>query len=224
MAKRGSDDRAAEDFTRERERMVTYQIANRGVRAPAVLAAMRAVPRELFVPEAYRAYAYDDTPLPIPADQTISQPYVVAYMIAALELAPTDRVLEIGTGSGYAAALLSRIVREVYTVERHRVLADYARRRLVEAGYDNVQVHHGDGTLGWPEHAPYDGIIVAAGGPTVPLSLQQQMAIGGRLVMPVGRSRHQQHLVLLTRVSEDGYTDETLAPVAFVPLIGDEGW
>lgn len=224
MAKRGSDDRAAEAYARERERMVTRQIANRGVRDPAVLAAMRAVPRELFVPEAYRASAYDDTPLPIPADQTISQPYVVAYMIAALDLKPADRVLEIGTGSGYAAALLSRIVREVYTVERHRVLADYARERLAEAGYLNVHVRHGDGTRGWPEHAPYDGIIVAAGGPTVPLSLQKQLAVGGRLIMPVGRSRHQQYLVLLTRVGEEAYTEETLAPVAFVPLIGDEGW
>jgi protein-L-isoaspartate(D-aspartate) O-methyltransferase len=204
--------------------MVTRQIANRGVRNPAVLAAMRIVPRELFVPEAYRAYAYDDTPLPIPADQTISQPYVVAYMIAALDLEPADRVLEIGTGSGYAAAVLSRMVAKVYTVERHRILADYARQRLAEAGYDNVQVRQGDGTRGWPENAPYDGIIVAAGGPSVPLSLQQQLAVGGRLVMPVGRSRHQQQLVLLTRVAEDAYTDEILAPVAFVPLIGDEGW
>jgi protein-L-isoaspartate(D-aspartate) O-methyltransferase len=224
MDKRGDNDQQADKFEEERERMVTRQIAGRGVRDPAVLAAMRVVPREVFVPEAYRLYAYDDSPLPIPADQTISQPYVVAYMIAALELEPQDRVLEIGTGSGYAAAILSRIVSEVYTIERHGRLADYARERLAEVGYTNVQVRHDDGTHGWPEHAPYDGIIVAAGGPSIPVSLQKQLAVGGRLIMPVGRRRHHQNLVLLTRVDEDIFTDEMLAPVAFVPLIGDEGW
>ncbi len=213
-----------ERYTEARERMVRQQIEERGIRNEAVLAAMRAVPRELFVPESYRPFAYDDSPLPIPAGQTISQPFVVAYMIAVLSLGPDDHVLEIGAGSGYAAALLSRIVREVYTVERHGELARYARERLAEAGYDNVWVKHGDGTLGWAEHAPYDGIIVAAGGPSVPESLRAQLAAGGRLVMPVGRSRHQQHLILLTRISEDDYTEERLAPVAFVPLIGDEGW
>lgn len=217
-------DNSGDAYLEKRERMVTRQIANRGITNPAILAAMRAVPRELFVPEAFRAYAYDDSPLPIPAEQTISQPYVVAYMIAALALEPDDRVLEIGTGSGYAAAVLSRIVSQVYTVERHRSLAAYARQRLAQGGYDNVEVRHGDGTLGWPEHAPYDGIIVAAGGPTIPLSLQQQLTIGGRLVMPVGRRRHHQNLVLLTRIDAEVFTDEVLAPVAFVPLIGDEGW
>ncbi len=211
-------------FAAARERMVADQIAGRGISDAAVLRAMRLVPREHFVPETERPYAYDDTPLPIPAHQTISQPYVVAYMIAALGLGPDDRVLEVGAGSGYAAAVLSRIVGEVYTVERHPELADYARARLAALGYDNVRVHQGDGTRGWPEHAPYDGIIVAAGGPAVPESLRAQMAVGGRLVMPVGRSRQQQHLVRVTRRADGRMREEKLAPVAFVPLIGDEGW
>jgi protein-L-isoaspartate(D-aspartate) O-methyltransferase len=207
-----------------RARMVAEQIAGRGIDDPAVLRAMRLVPRERFVPRAARPYAYDDGPLPIPANQTISQPYVVATMIAALELRPSDRVLEIGAGSGYAAAVLSRIVAAVYTVERHAELADYARERLATLGYDNVQVRQGDGTRGWPEHAPYDAIIVAAGGPAVPDSLRGQLALGGRLVMPVGRSRRQQTLVLVRRRTDGAYAEEHLAPVAFVPLIGAEGW
>ena len=211
-------------FAAEREQMVLEQIADRGIRDAAVLRAMRLVPRERFVPHASQRFAYDDGPLPIPANQTISQPYVVAYMIAALALRPEERVLEIGTGSGYAAAVLSRIVREVYTVERHRELADYAGERLAALGYDNVHVCHGDGTRGWPEHAPYDGIIVAAGGPGVPPSLRDQLAVGGRLVMPVGRSRQQQHLVRVRRRPDGDYDEERLAPVAFVPLIGVEGW
>lgn len=207
-----------------RQQMVAEQIEGRDITDPAVLAAMRVVPREQFVSGSYRQYAYDDAPLPIPANQTISQPYIVAYMIAALRLSPAARVLEIGAGSGYAAAVLSRIVREVYTVERHYKLARQARDRLVRLGYDNVQVRHGDGTRGWPEHAPYDGIIVAAGGPAVPDSLRAQLAAGGRLIMPIGSSRNRQHLVLITRRDDDHYDDEMLVPVAFVPLIGDEGW
>lgn len=214
----------APDYNARREQMVRNQLAGRDIHDPAVLAAMGQVPRETFVLQPYRAYAYDDTPLPIPANQTISQPYIVAYMIAALALRPEDRVLEIGAGSGYAAAVLSRIAREVYTVERHRKLADFARERLAGLGYDNVHVRHGDGTRGWPEHAPYDGIIVAAGGPAVPASLRDQLAVGGRLVMPVGRSRRQQHLIRVTRSEENVYKEEMLVPVAFVPLIGDEGW
>ena len=215
---------AEDDFATRREQMVREQIAGRGIDDPAVQAAMRAVPREQFVLEPYRPYAYDDSPLPIPANQTISQPYIVAYMIAALWLRPDHRVLEIGTGSGYAAAVLGRIVGEVYTIERHRKLADYARDRLARLGYDNIRVLHGDGTRGLAEYAPYDGIIVAAGGPAVPESLRGQLAVGGRLVIPVGRSRHQQHLIRVTRTGENKYTEETLVPVAFVPLIGDEGW
>ncbi len=210
-------------FAAARERMVSEQIAGRGIVDPAVLRAMGLVPRELFVPRAHLAAAYDDGPLPILANQTISQPFVVAYMIAALRLRPEDRVLEVGAGSGYAAAVLSRIVARVYTIERHARLAVYARARLASAGYDNVEVACGDGTRGWPEHAPYDGIIVAAGGPVVPESLRAQLVVGGRLVMPVGRSRQHQYLVLQTRHAE-GYDEERLGPVAFVPLIGDEGW
>jgi protein-L-isoaspartate(D-aspartate) O-methyltransferase len=207
-----------------RERMVAEQIEARGVTDPAVLAAMRVVPREEFVLSRYRPRAYEDTPLPIPANQTISQPYIVAYMIAALHLSSASRVLEIGTGSGYAAAVLSRIAREVYTVERHYKLADFARIRLAGLGYHNVRVLHGDGTRGWPEHAPYDGIIVAAGGPSVPDSLRAQLAVGGRLVMPIGRSRSRQTLIRVSRPTSDDYREEQLVPVAFVPLIGDEGW
>ena len=213
-----------DNYAAQRERMVRQQIEGRGLHDPAVLAAMRAVPREQFVLEPHRPYAYDDTPLPIPANQTISQPYIVAYMIAALRLRPDDRVLEIGAGSGYAAAVLSHIVAAVYTVERHAGLADFARRRLARLGYDNVSLRLGDGTHGWPEHAPYDAIVVAAGGPSVPESLRAQLAVGGRLVMPVGRSRSQQHLLRLTRRAAEEYHEESLAPVAFVPLIGDEGW
>jgi protein-L-isoaspartate(D-aspartate) O-methyltransferase len=212
------------DFAAQRERMVQRQIEGRGISDPAVLAAMRLVPREIFVSDAYRPFAYDDSPLPIPANQTISQPYIVAYMIAALWLEPDDRVLEIGTGSGYAAAIISHIAHEVYTIERHPKLADYARRRLAQLNIANVWVKHGDGTLGWPEHAPYDGIVVAAGGPSVPPSLRAQLAVGGHLVIPVGRSRHQQNLLRITRHAAERFTEEALAPVAFVPLIGDEGW
>ncbi len=220
----GDETHNAAGYAERREQMVARQIQGRGITDPAVLAAMRTVPREAFVLPSHRRHAYDDSPLPIPAGQTISQPYIVGYMIAALALQPGDRVLEIGAGSGYAAAVLSRIVREVYTVERHRKLADYARERLTRLGYDNVRVRHGDGTQGWPEHAPYDGIIVAAGGPSVPESLVAQLAVGGRLVMPVGQSRHQQTLIRVTRPDEATRTDERLVPVAFVPLIGDEGW
>ena len=213
-----------EKFAAQRARMVEKHLKARGIRDPAVLEAMSIVPREHFVPPSYRKYAYRDGPIPIPNRQTISQPYVVALMISALNLQPTDRVLEIGTGSGYAAAVLSRIVRAVHTVERHEHLVHYARQRLAGLGYDNVWVHHGDGTLGWPEHAPYDAIIVAAGGPDVPLSLRQQLAIGGRLVMPIGRHRRQQKLIRITRHGPDHFTKKDLGAVAFVPLVGEQGW
>lgn len=211
------------DFARERARMVAEQIEGRGIRDTAVLHAMRTVPREQFVLEGYAPYAYEDSPLPIPANQTISQPYVVAFMLEALALRPSAKVLEIGTGSGYAAALLSQMVAEVHTVERHEKLVWYARQRLAALGYTNVQVHHGDGSLGWPEQAPYDGIVVAAGGPMVPMSLKKQLAMHGRLIMPVGR-RGSQNLVLLVRDHEDHLAQTSLGPVKFVPLIGEEGW
>ena len=214
----------ADEFALNRERMVKEQIAGRGIKDLAVLRAMRTVPREVFVSERYQRYAYDDTPLPIPGRQTISQPYVVALMIERLELDPQDRVLEIGTGSGYAAALLSQIVREVHTVERIKELVNYARERLGLLGYDNVHVHHGDGTLGWEKEAPYDGIIVAAGGPTVPESLKDQLAEQGRLIIPVGRSERRQYLIYVTRTGEESFQQSEMGAVAFVPLIGDEGW
>lgn len=213
-----------DEFAISRERMVKEQIASRGIKDAAVLRAMCTVPRELFVSEKYKRYAYDDTPLPIPSRQTISQPYVVALMIDRLELDPQDLVLEIGTGSGYAAAVLGQIVREVHTVERIKELVNYARQRLDLLGYDNVHVHHGDGTLGWEPEAPFDGIIVAAGGPSVPESLKDQLAEQGRLIIPVGRSERRQHLICVTRTSEDSFQQTELGAVAFVPLIGDEGW
>lgn len=211
-------------FIHQRHKMVERQIKRRGIRDPALLNAMREVPREAFVLDQYRAAAYDDAPLPIPADQTISQPYVVALMIRALDLDPDARVLEVGSGSGYASALLSRIVREVHAVERHKVLAEYARERLKKLGYENVHVHHADGSKGWPDAAPYDGILVSASGPRVPPVLEQQLAVGGNLVMPIGRARGMQNLVRLTRVSENEFRERDMGGVRFVPLIGEEGW
>lgn len=204
--------------------MVEEQLAARGIADEAVLRAMRTVPREYFVPERYQRYAYDDTPLPLPGKQTISQPYVVALMLSELALKAEDIVLEIGTGSGYVAALLGEIVREVHTVERLRELVDYARARLEALGYEQVHVHHGDGTLGWPPAAPYDGIIVAAGGPEIPDSMRDQLAPEGRLIMPVGLSERRQQLVMVIRESEKRFVRRELGAVAFVPLIGEEGW
>jgi protein-L-isoaspartate(D-aspartate) O-methyltransferase len=206
-----------------RRRMVERQIRARGVRDPRVLEAMRSVPREAFVSAELAELAYDDRPLPIEAGQTISQPYVVAWMTEALELEPTDRALEIGTGSGYAAAVLAGIAKQVYTIERHAELADLARERLAQLGLHNVEVRCGDGTLGWSEHAPFDAIVVAAGGPELPRALLDQLAIGGRLVMPVGDGRAQQ-LVRVTRVAANDYRREDLGAVQFVPLIGEQGW
>lgn len=211
-------------FERQRRAMVARQIEARGIRDPALLHAMRQVPREAFVLEKYRASAYDDAPLPIPAEQTISQPYVVALMIHALNLDGEAKVLEVGSGSGYASAILSRIVGEVHAVERHKPLVDYARERLHRLGYDNVHVHHADGTMGWPDGAPYDGILVSASGPGVPATLEEQLAIGGSLIMPIGRARGMQTLIRLTRVSEDDYRERSMGGVRFVPLIGEEGW
>ncbi len=203
--------------------MVKMQIEARGVRDPRVLAAMAEVPREQFLPPGLAEFAYDDRPLPIEAGQTISQPYIVALMTEALALQPGDDVLEIGTGSGYAAAVLSRVARNVFTIERHAELADVAHERLARLGYRNVHVRCGDGTLGWPEHAPYPAIIVAAGGPEPPRALLEQLEIGGRLVIPVGESRAQE-LVRITRVGEAEYQREDLGSVRFVPLIGAQAW
>jgi protein-L-isoaspartate(D-aspartate) O-methyltransferase len=212
------------DFLKLRQRMVREQIAARGIKNPAVVRAMETVPREEFVPEDSREFAYWDGPLPIGEEQTISQPYIVALMTDLLELGPNDRVLEIGTGSGYSAAVLSCIAAEVYTVERHESLAAEARARFRRLHYENIHVSHGNGTLGWPEHAPYDAIVVTAGGPEVPRPLRDQLAVGGRLVIPVGPGRQVQDLVLLRREDENHYRRENLGGVRFVPLIGEAGW
>jgi len=211
-------------FQEQREQMVTRQVVSRGVRDENTLRAMRMVPRERFVPEHLAEFAYEDSPLPIDEGQTISQPFVVALMIDALDLLPGDRVLEIGAGSGYAAAVLSRIAAEVFAVERHASLADLARTRMEAIGYDNVRILCGDGTLGWPEHAPYDAILVSAGGPSVPQSLLEQLAIGGRLIIPVGSEARSQELMRITRTGEHKFDEESLGRVQFVPLIGSEGW
>jgi protein-L-isoaspartate(D-aspartate) O-methyltransferase len=213
-----------EDFARLRELMVDRQIASRGVRSKQVLDAMRTVPREAFLPENLWEFAYEDAPLPIEQNQTVSQPYIVAMMIEALALEGGEKVLEIGTGSGYAAAVLSRIAGDVYTVERIGQLAQKAAGKLAAGGYSNVHVVHADGTRGWPDHAPYDAIVVAAGGPDVPRSLKSQLKIGGRLVIPVGNDRHDQELVRVIRMSEHDYKTEDIADVRFVPLVGEEGW
>lgn len=213
-----------EKFTFLRTEMVEQQIKRRGIHNSAILAAMNSVPRELFVPSIYQKYAYEDMPLPIPARQSISQPYIVAFMINALALKPTDRVLEIGTGSGYAAAVLSRIVQEVYTIERIESLIDYARQSLNALAFDNVYVDAADGTLGYAKKAPFDAILVSASGPIVPPSLQEQLVIGGRLIIPVGPDQETQNLIRVTRQSEKEYIKEDLQSVRFVPLIGAEGW
>lgn len=211
-----------DEYAAQREQMVRGQIEARGVRDERVLAAMRAVPRHLFVPAYQAGAAYHDTPLAIGQGQTISQPYIVALMTELLELADHERVLEIGTGSGYQAAILAQLAAEVITVERFPSLAQEARERLARLGYDNVRVEVGDGSLGWPEGAPYDAIIVTAASPEMPEPLLDQLADGGRLVVPVG-PRWTQHLV---RVRRQGGTfrRESLIGVAFVPLIGQHGW
>ena len=200
------------DYESRRQEMVDTQIARRGVRDPRVLEALRAVPRERFVPERLAGLAYEDTPLPIAEEQTISQPFVVALMAEALELSPEDKVLEIGAGSGYAAAVLGRLAREVWAVERHESLARQAAERLAVLGFENVHVVQGDGTLGLTEHAPYDGIVVAAGGPEVPPALLDQLAPGGRLVIPVGPDPRTQSLLRVRRTGQ-GFVREDLGGV-----------
>ncbi|MFW6088214.1 MAG: protein-L-isoaspartate(D-aspartate) O-methyltransferase [Gemmatimonadota bacterium] len=212
------------DFELRRRRMVERDLAGRGISDERVLEAMSEVPREAFVPPDLRDFAYEDSPLPIETGQTISQPYIVARMIQALDLEGGERVLDIGTGSGYAAAVLSRIADRVYTIERHRELYELARRRFEELGYDNIETRHGDGTLGWPEAAPFDAIQAAAGGPEVPRVLLEQLRDGGRIVIPVGETLHLQHLVRVTRRGEDAFDAQRLEPVRFVPLIGAAGW
>jgi protein-L-isoaspartate(D-aspartate) O-methyltransferase len=215
-----------DDSTQARERMVDLQLVRRGIHNAAVLQAMRSVPREFFVEPGYEDYAYEDRPLPIGENQTISQPYIVALMIEAAELKSTDKVLEVGAGSAYAAAVISRIVSssKVYAIERHASLGEAARERLARLGYDNVEVLIDDGTRGWPEAAPFDAILVAASAPDVPQALKEQLAVGGRLVIPVGRQLFRQTLLKVTRRTEGDYEEEDLGAVAFVPLIGEQGW
>jgi protein-L-isoaspartate(D-aspartate) O-methyltransferase len=212
------------DFATLREAMVEKQIAARGLHDGPLLAAMREVPREAFVPQAVRELAYEDGPLPIEAGQTISQPYIVALMIAAAGVAPGDQVLEIGAGSGYAAAVLSRIAGDVVAIERHGELADLAAARLAALGYANVRIVTGDGSAGWPDGAPYDAILAAASGRHLPEPLKRQLKVGGALVMPIGAPGEMQSLFRVTRRAEEEWEQENLGPVRFVPLIGTEGW
>jgi protein-L-isoaspartate(D-aspartate) O-methyltransferase len=209
---------------RRANEMVERQLAARGIDDVRVLEAMRRIPRQAFVPRRLRAEAYCDSPLPIGAGQTISQPYVVALMITAARVGPADRVLDVGVGSGYTAAVLSLLAGQVFGIERHRVLVDAARACLTRLGRRNVELRWADGSIGWPEAAPFDAILVGASGPEIPPALCNQLAPGGRLVMPVGRSTWSQHLVQLTRTGDGTFREEDLGAVSFVPLIGAQGW
>jgi protein-L-isoaspartate(D-aspartate) O-methyltransferase len=206
----------------ERDRMVSEQLVQRGIRVRSVIDALRAVPREIFVPASLAAQAYDDCALPVECDQTISQPYMVACMTELLELAPCDRVLEIGTGTGYQTAVLAQLTRQVFTVERHEKLLAAARERLESLGIDFVRYRLGDGSLGWPEFAPFDAILVAAGSPSVPDALREQLACGGRLVIPVGWRENE----TLTRIrrTQAGFLTEDVMRCRFVKLVGAGGW
>ena len=212
------------DFAAERERMVARQIAARGIADPRLLAAMRKVPREAFVPDHLRARAFDDSPLPIGAGQTISQPYIVALMIEAAGLEPGDRVLEIGAGSGYAASVMAELADRVFAVERHAVLAERAAARVERLGYANVSIVVGDGSEGLPDEAPFDAILVAATGPEVPEVLLEQLGEGGRLVMPVGSAHGLQSLIRMIRLGPGRFERADLGGVRFVPLIGAHGF
>lgn len=214
----------ATDYASERERMVRRQIEARGIRDPAILQAFRDVPREAFVSSDYAHLAYDDHPLPIEAGQTISQPYIVALMIEAAEIAAGDKVLEVGAGSGYAAAVIGRIADEVVGIERQRELVEIASERIARLGYGNVTIVEGDGTRGCPAQAPFDAILAAASGSHVPQSLLDQLAPGGRVVMPVGHPGGVQTLLKVTKREDGNIDQEDLGAVRFVPLIGEEGW
>ena len=212
------------DFASEREAMVEHQLRRRGIVEPHILDAFRQVPRDEFVSPEKRHSAYGDHPLPIEAGQTISQPYIVALMIQAAGIAPGSTVLEVGAGSGYAAAVISRIARQVVAIERQHELVEIARQRLARLGYGNVTVVEGDGTRGWPDAAPYDAILAAATGSHVPQPLVDQLSPGGRIVMPIGNPGWSQQLVRVTREEDGTLSQENLCGVRFVPLIGEEGW
>ena len=211
-----------DEYTRLRTEMVAAQIARRGLRDPRLLAAFQHVQRHLFLPQPLRSHAYEDRPLPIGQNQTISQPYIVALMTSLLELKGEENVLEIGTGSGYQAAILSIMARTVHSIERHQELADAGRARLVRLGYYNVQVHCADGSSGWPQAAPYQAIIVTAAAAAIPKPLLEQLVEGGRLVLPIGGSQGQ---VLQLWTRESGRLDyQDILPVSFVPMRGEFGW
>jgi protein-L-isoaspartate(D-aspartate) O-methyltransferase len=209
-------------FDEARQQMVEQQLAGRGITDERVLQVMREVPRHQFVPEDLWDMAYRDTPLPIGYSQTISQPYIVAYMTQMLHLTPDDRVLEVGTGSGYQVAILSRLAEHVYTIERIEGLATRAEQVIKELGYDNVTFRVGDGGYGWPEAAPFDAIIITAAAPEVPQPLVDQLASGAPLLAPIGPTGYQE-LIRLTKQGERTQVDN-LVPVAFVPLVGEHGW
>ncbi len=211
-------DSGMDPWAAQRERMVREQILQRGIRDPRVLEAMRKVPRHLFVPPELRERAYRDCPLPIGYGQTISQPYIVAFMTEAARLTPESVVLEIGTGSGYQAAILAELARQVYSLERLSPLASRAQQTLASLGYRNVEVRQGDGYQGWPEHAPYDAIVVTAAPPTLPTLLLEQLAVGGTLVVPVGESQGSQSLLILHKTPE-GVVQKGAFPVQFVPMV-----
>ena len=205
------------DYEARRTRMIETQLRARGISDARVLDAMRKVPRHLFVPEEFRTRVYDDNPLPIGHDQTISQPYIVGYMSEALQLQPTDRVLEIGTGSGYQAAILGELAGEVYTIELVPELAERSRQVLADAGYRNVHVRHGNGYLGWPEAAPFQKIIVTAAPEQIPQTLIDQLAVGGTMVVPVGSISDDQVMTIVRKTDQGVVKRETL-PVRFVPM------
>jgi protein-L-isoaspartate(D-aspartate) O-methyltransferase len=211
-----------EQYSKERKRMVEWQIAARGVKDPRVLEAMLRVPRHLFVPAEARDRAYDDSPLPIGEGQTISQPYMVAWMTELLEVTGNSRILEIGTGSGYQAAILCELGKDIFSIEKQTGLAHAAEERLHSLGYRNIQIKVADGTLGWPEEAPFDGIMVTAGSPSVPQPLLEQLAEGGGLVVPVGPSGIQM-LNVIKRNGNEFQTSEE-GTCVFVPLVGKFGW
>lgn len=211
-------------FSSQRKKMVRTQLVERGIQNQTVIEAFRNVPRERFVPEEHRKYAYQDRALPTSEGQTISQPYMVASMTQQLQPQAEDRILEIGTGSGYQSAILAEIGARVFTIEREQTLANQAREILDSLGYgEQIQIRVGDGTRGWPEYAPYNGIIVTAGAPSIPDSLKEQLSVGGRLVIPVG-NRSQQYLVTVTREEADQWNRKSGSPCVFVPLVGAEGW
>ncbi len=207
-------------FSDSREQMLEQQIRARGIDSPSVLQAMQAVPREEFVPEEVRQMAYHDGPLPIEAGQTISQPFIVALMIDAANIQPDDRVLEVGAGSGYAAAVVGQIANVVYAIERHAELAKLAAERVRRLNYHNIIIKAGDGSNGWLEHSPFDAILVPARAAQVPQPLKAQLAIGGRLIIPVGKE-HSQHLLRIERVAEQEFVEQDLGAVRFVPLVSD---